>query len=130
MATEEIGQFSRQDVTKIDINIRNNDKRKKNIYDKFVIQKGFTTFTGRVSLKESRVQADIDLVNELQNLEANFMIWPSGGFVGSEFFKLEVEGWRLQDLYLVQNIAANSPNFLKNIYINGLSHTLSLVEVV
>ena len=70
---------------------------------------------------------DRQLLQTLSDLKDSFLIWPCGGDEAQ--FSYADEGWRLEDIYLVNRSNQPSPFFTKNYYKAGTNARLLLKEV-
>lgn len=129
IATEEIGTFAgfpRVSNVKHNRNI----KGSKALSGKNVIQKGYETTSFRMNFKTYPVQADIDILEIIHEMEDSFLVWLCGGRFGTDHFRVEQRGWRLEDIYNMQINRPLSANYAKGIYQNGVDTNVSFVEVI
>lgn len=70
---------------------------------------------------------DIDLVKTLQNRTQEFLVWVCGG--DENQFKYDIEPFRLQDIYLVNEVGKGKIDLTDGIYTIGYTMDLDLQEV-
>ncbi len=70
---------------------------------------------------------DRQLLQALTDIKDSFLIWPSGGDTAQ--FSFTDEGYRLQDIFLVNRANQPSPFFTKNYYRAGTNASMMLKEV-
>ena len=129
LATEEIGTFEgfpRVSKIKHDRNIR----ATRALSGKRVIQKSYEVTSFKIKFKTYPLQDDIDIVNDLHEREDSFLVWLCGGRVGTQYFKYENRGYRLEDLYHMQVDRPLTTDYAKGIYVNGVDTDISFIEVV
>lgn len=71
---------------------------------------------------------DLTLIETLYNEFEGFEVWLGGG--NETQFSFAAQGYRLEDLYLMQAVNDYEPEYLKGIYRNGLDIKIDLEEVV
>lgn len=74
--------------------------------------------------------ADIDLMFTLHDREDNFLIWLCGGRSGSSYFRKQLRGYRLRDVFPVQVIGSLKPIYSGNVYQNPVNFTVQFREDV
>jgi hypothetical protein len=128
-AQEIIGNFSNSGLDQNNPNINYNEKQYNNILNKPFIRKGIETFSCSIRVPYAFTQADVDLIETLQDREEPFMVWLCGGKQGNNYFRVNAKPYRLEDVYRVQNVRNSSPSFNQNIYVTGYNNSLNVVEV-
>lgn len=73
---------------------------------------------------------DIDLMYSLHDLEEPFLIWLCGGRYGSNYFRKQIRGFRLQDIYQMQITSPIKNSYSENIYSAPVNFTVKLDEVI
>lgn len=126
---EELGTFSNSGLTKSSPNIDQNERVISNILNKPFVRKGIESFNCSIRIPYSSTQADIDLLELLQEREDDFIIWLCGGHFGSNFYRVDKKPWRLEDVYRGQNTRNASPSFYQDSYLTGINDSLNIVEV-
>lgn len=133
IATEEMGTLTGFPKIKnlvVDRNIR----KKEMLSGKSLILKSEESFSVELDFDSypasSNYHADIDLAFSLFDIEDNFIIWLCGGRTGSNYFKKELRGFRLKDVYTVQLAANLKLAYINSTYKNPVDFTLKLEEVV
>jgi len=133
IATEELGTlngFPKIKGTEIDRNIR----KKEMLSGKVLILKSEESFRVSLDFEDypgvSPYNADVDLIFSLHDIEENFIIWLSGGRRGSSYFKKQLRGYRLKDVFTVQMIDVLKPIYSKNIFQNSVNFTAKFEEAV
>ncbi len=100
--------------------LKRNQRSKKLISGKTLIQKSEKSFEVRIDFKNypasSTYSPDLDLMHTLFDREEPFHLWLCGGKRGSTHVRYAPEGFRLQDIYLVQLDSDLSPGFSQNLY--------------
>lgn len=112
----------------IDRNIRKKDM----LSGKVLIQK--SEESAKIDLNfanyPASLSADIDLIFSLHDKEENFMIWLCGGRRGTNYFKKQIRGFRLKDVYTVQLTKTLKAHYSNNIYKNTVNFTATFEEAV
>jgi hypothetical protein len=133
IATEEIGTlngFPKIKGTEINRNIR-----KKNVLSgKTLVQKSEESFEVEVEFDNYPAGApynvDTDLIFSLHDLEVTFLIWLCGGRRGANYFRKQMRGYRLRDVFNVQIVAAMKPVYSNNIYQGGINFSAKFEEAI
>lgn len=131
IVTEEIGTlagFPKIKGTLIDRNLRS----KEMLSGKRLVQKSEQSFKVNLDFDDypGSYTADVDLIFGLQDREDNFIIWICGGRRGTQYFRTQMPGYRLRDVYTVQLIAGLDPIYGKNIYKGMINFTAKFEEAV
>lgn len=80
-----------------------------------------------IDMKHHPYQGDIDLIAGLFDREDPFLVWPNGG--KPDQFRLALQGYRLQDVFLMQTTGTFKSNYYKNIYSLSGEQKIKLEEV-
>lgn len=131
IATEELGTllgFPKIKGTVIDRNLR----KKEVLSGKVLIQKSEESFKINLDFDDypGSYSDDVDLIFSLQDREDNFIIWMCGGRRGTQYFRTQMPGYRLKDVYTVQLAAPLDPIYGKNIYKGTINFTAKFEEAV
>jgi len=94
---------------------------------KYYVQKNVTSFMCELESKSWLESNDIAIIEKLFNSIEGFLVWLCGGDE-TQFSNL-IQGYRLQDLYLMNTKKEYQPVFFKGIYNTGIKTSLPLVEV-
>lgn len=76
------------------------------------------------------LEDDIDLMFSLHDMDATFLIWLCGGRYGSNYFRQQMRGYRLRDIYPVQMIASVKPIYSNNVFVNTVNLGVQFKEAV
>jgi hypothetical protein len=76
------------------------------------------------------LEDDINLMFTLHDLDETFLIWLCGGRYGSNYFKQQMRGYRLRDIYPVQMIASVKPIYSNNVFVNTVNLGVQFKEAV
>lgn len=128
IATEELGRFNGYPVIS---NVRHAQNKQLSTMasGKANMNKNLGAFSCEMSVQLWKDTDDLALVTKLYKSTEGFLVWPCGG--DEQQFVAPVEGYRKEDIYLVQCANDHSPNFYKGIYSAGLHNLkIKLVEVV
>lgn len=95
-----------------------NQRSKKMLSGKKLVTKSEKSFEVKIGFEKypNSYSDDLDLMFTLFDREQPFHIWLCGGRRGATWVKYEAEGFRLQDIYLVQIDSNITPGYHKNIY--------------
>ncbi len=129
IVTKKIGQFASAGTALPAPTISQNARVRTNVNDKKVVQKGLRSFACTLTVNHSTVQADHNLIQSLKDYDDPVLLWLCGGYTGSTYFSLDIEPYRLQDIYRVADIGNSQARFYKNIRIVSARNSLNLVEV-
>jgi hypothetical protein len=96
---------------------------------KSIIQKNFEAVNIQIQFSNYPGQADMTIIETLQDSDEDFIIWLCGGREGTDYFQYLLKGWKIDDLYL-GNLTNPLPlSYVRNIYINPYNTILSFSEV-
>lgn len=131
IVTEELGTlqgFPKIKGTELDRNIR----KKQMLSGKVLIQKSEESFAVNLEFDgyPASLSNDIDLLFSLHDREDNFILWLCGGRRGSTYFKKQLRGYRLRDVFTVQMTDTLKPIYTSNIYQNSVNFTAKFEEAV
>lgn len=73
---------------------------------------------------------DIDLMFDVTRLETSCLIWLCGGRYGTTYFRKQLEGYRLRDVFSVQSTSPMKPIYTSNVYINPVNFAVTFEESV
>jgi len=115
-----------------EIAIDRNERSKKTLSGRYVIQKSIETQSYELNFKDypssATYNADVDLIMILFDRETPFLVWLCGGRRGSTYFRYTLRGFRLKDVYLMQLDEAIGLNYTGNIYTNPLNMKIKIRE--
>ena len=95
-----------------------------------VIQKAYEVNNISLSFSHHPYQSDITLVETLFDETNSFLVWLCGGIRGTDYFRYNIRGYALRDIYNMQVSTGMSPNYPNGIYINAPDNNISLVASV
>lgn len=129
IASMELGTFSGFPNLRRNKHSRNIRKRTV-LSGKTLVQKGLRSSDFRLQFQNypASYSGDLDLVGTLDERETDFLMWPCGGRTGSDYFKYELRGFRLQDIYAC-NITSDIDNtYRNNTYVGPINFSINLEE--
>lgn len=91
--------------------------------DNFKVQLDFKDYPSSLS-------NDIDLIFSLHDFENTFLIWICGGKVGSSFFRKQMRGYRLRDIFSVKLVQSLKPVYSDNVYVNSVNFSAAFQEAI
>ena len=94
------------------------------------IQKGYEKMAFALDFQNHGNQADMDLITTLYNRDKSFLVWPSGGRSGSSYFKYEVKGYNLRDIFNMQTSGGISPSWPGSIYLTAPNNAIAFVQSI
>jgi len=127
-ATEELGTFVGYPLAVP--KYMNNEVAQKVLSSKFNVQKGLPTEEINISMKSHPVQDDFNLIETLFDKREPFFVWLCGGRFGEPFFCVDIKGFDLKDLFLMQTKGKFTVKYFKNVYINGVDAKVKLVSSI
>lgn len=127
VATNELGTLTGY-PTPSPVSLDRNERKEKSISGRAHIQKGYETASFDLKLNTYPVQADVDILDSLQDREDPFLVWLCGGKPSQ--FRIEQRGYRLEDVYQMQIDAPLKNSYDRNIYQMGANQSYSFMEVV
>lgn len=131
IATEELGTFQGYPMINVLTHNRNAQSRT-TLGGKVLVQKSEESFLCKLLFENypASLSADIDLLFELYDREINFIMWICGGKRGSTYFKKQMKGYRLKDVYTVNTPEPVTPLYTANVYQNPVNFFQTFVEAV
>lgn len=127
IATEEIGTFLGYPRVQ-GLKHNNNITKSKLLSNKTWAYKSQETLTFQIDFNSHPYQNDVDILEVLHESIDPFLVWLCGGRYGTSYFRIEQRGWRLKDVYNMQESTAFGSLYSKNIYINGAETGIALLE--
>ncbi len=129
--TEEIGTldgFPIISAVEHDRNLR----KKEMLSGKMLVVKSEESFKTELKFNNypASLSDDIDLMMELHDMENPFLVWLCGGRYGSQYFKKQIKGFRLQDVYQVQVMASIKLDYMNNMYKGPVNFSVKLEEAI
>lgn len=109
-----------------------NERSKKMLSGKTLTLKSEETFKCTLNFKNypPSLSNDIDLMFQFFDLEETFLVWLCGGRRGSDYFRKQLRGWRLRDVFSMQTVGKISPDYTSNSYVLPVNFKISFVESV
>lgn len=86
-----------------------------------------TVFSCQLQFQRYGIEADHTIMQTLWDLEAPFLIYPSGADESQFRYESKI-GNRNRDIYLVNFASDFSPNYDMNVYKNALNYAVSFIE--
>ncbi len=131
IATQELGTLQGYPIIK-SLTLDRNPRVKEMLSGRTLTLKSEQNFETTLEFKDypASLSADIDLMFALYDREENFIIWICGGRNGSTYFKKQLPGFRLKDVFQVQTSSAIKPTYSDNIYTCPVNFTLRFTEEV
>lgn len=127
IVTRKIGQLDAWPVIKspkLDRDLRKN----KMLSSKLHLVESVETYSAKLDVKILKLDADLELIETLYEMNEGFLFWPCGGDE-SQFSSIR-KGYRFEDIYLVRAMNPHSPGFYKGLYQSGIQITIDLAEVI
>ncbi len=125
IVTEQIGELTIQ--PEIQPEWDKSRKVTKYLSGKSHITKSVGAFRCRIRMGVVSNDADLTLIETLFNAYDGFLVWPCGGDVAQ--FETIREGYRLQDIFLMDLINDYAPQFNDSRWNHGIPIDLRLVEI-
>jgi len=131
IATEEMGTLLGYPQIK-GLELNRDLQSQKMLSGRTLTQKSDETVKFSLDFKDypNSMGADFDLMFRIHDLETSVLTWLCGGRFGSDYFRYQMRGYRLRDVYPVQMSTAPKPIYSDNVYVNGLNMSCSFVEAV
>ena len=127
IATDLIGQLSGWPIIKSPT-ISKNKQNAKMLSGRVAVAENIGAFACTLAVANWKLDADLDIVEELYASQDGFLVWLSGG-VESQFSSLR-EGYRKRDIFLMKCVDEYAPEFVDGLYKTGLKLDIKLAEVV
>lgn len=106
----------------------NNKIRSKMLSGKFRVAESVGAWGFDLEVRNWSIQADLDIVENIFFRREGFLVWLSGN--DEEQFRMEIMGYRKEDLFLMRLINDYRPEWVDGIYSNGLRIKMSLRESI
>lgn len=126
ISTVRMGKLQAWPVIKNPIQ-RKNRKVSAMLSGKSIVIDNIGGFECQLSVKEWKIAGDIALVERLFESTSGFLVWLCGGSE-TQFFS-RVQGFRLEDIFLMKCKNDYDPEFAGGMYQRGLEIKIDLVEV-
>jgi hypothetical protein len=127
--TEELGTL--EQYPKINgLQFNRNQKKSSVLSGLQNIQKSYDVNSFSLNFKSHPSQSDMDLINTLYDEENSFIVWLCGGRRDSPYFRYDLKGYSLRDIYNMQIDGAITPNYPNSIYVNAPNNNIKLVASV
>jgi len=127
--TEELGTFTGYPQI-VDIDFNRNSRESQVLSGLAQIQKSYEVNSFGLEFESYPSQADMDLINVLFDESKSFLVWLCGGRRGSDYFRFDIKGFRLPDIYNMQTSGSINPSYPLTTYVNAPNNTLTLVASV
>lgn len=114
--------------TDLDRQLRN----EKTLSGRIITLKSDQVFSVDLNFKNypASLSDDIDLIFTLFDLDESFLIWLCGGKSGSNFFRKQMRGYRLRDIFPVQITAPLKPIYSNNVFVSSVNFSAQFKEAV
>ena len=131
IATAELGTM--QGFPKVKVKHNTNNSERKALSGRSLIVKNRKATKLSLGLAsyplKDNYYLDTELLQELFDSDDDFMIWLCGGR-GDSYFSYPFEGFRLQDIYTMNTSGDYQPEYIENIYVNGINFNANFKEVI
>lgn len=109
-----------------------NEKSKRMLSGKQLTLKSEEFFKCTLNFKTypAKLSDDIDLMASLFDMEETFLVWLCGGRRGSGYFKKQLRGFRLRDMFSMQTQGTFNPDYTANVYVSSVNFRINLIESV
>ena len=94
------------------------------------IQKGYEVINFALSLNNHPSQSDHDLLKTLLDSDDSFLVWLCGGRRGSDYFRFDLDGYKLRDVTNMQTSGGIKPGYPGSIYVNAPSNSIKFVASI
>lgn len=114
--------------TELDRQLRN----QKMLSGRILSQKSDEVFEVQLDFKDypASLSNDIDLMFSLHDIDDTFLIWLCGGRFGSNYFRKQLRGYRLRDVFPVQMVSTVKPIYSNNVFVNSVNLSVKFQEAV
>lgn len=129
IATQELGTFEGYPIVRA-LKHDRNTRVDKTLSNKVLVQKTNETTGVQIQFKNYPLANDISLCETLHDREESFLVWLCGGREGTDYFKITQRGWRIKDVLNMQVIRPLGAEYEKNVYVNGVKTSLTLLEAI
>lgn len=127
IASKLLGQLEGWPVVQNPISSRNKQKSKM-LSGKLNIAENIGSFKCDLTVKEWKVEDDIDIVETLYDSNEGFLVWLGGGDE-TQFWSAR-KGFRNEDLFLMKCTNDYEPTYRGGHYLRGLDMKITLEEVI
>lgn len=124
--TREIGTF--EGYPELSIRRRLNRSKLRTIGGKLLIKNTRESKEFSLRFVNYGVNKDIELANSLFNRDVPFLIYPSGGRSGDQYFKVQEEAWQMDQIFKVSSARTYNNRFSGNGYLNGVDTRMTMEE--
>jgi hypothetical protein len=107
-----------------------NSKKSKVLSGLENIQKSFDTASFSLTFKSHPSQSDMNLITTLYDEEESFLVWICGGRRGSTYFRYDLKGYGLRDIFNMQADGPITPSYPNSIYVNAPNNSIKLVPSI
>lgn len=127
--TAELGTLeSYPNITGLQFN--RNSKKSKVLSGLENIQKGYDVGSFALNFKSHPSQSDMNLINTLYDEENSILVWLCGGRRGSTYFRFDLKGFRLRDIFNMQVDGSITPNYPNSVYVNAPNNSIKFVPSI
>lgn len=128
IATKEIGTF--EGFPRIRPDAQRNEQKSLVLSKKYIVQKTYETNRIKMTFKTHPFQNDLDIVENIFDREEPFLVYPCGGRIGANYFKVDMKAWGLKDIFNMQLVGRIKNEFEKGVYLLGFNKSLTFEEHV
>lgn len=125
--TDRIGQLKGWPVVKSPI-VSTNKIKSKMLSGKTNIVESLEAFSCTLDVRHWSIQEDVSIVEDIYFRREGVLMWINAN--APEQFKLDLRGYRKEDIFLVRPQDEFRPELVRGIYDNGLKIAMKLVEVI
>lgn len=94
------------------------------------VQKGYETVAVSLAFGNHPSQSDMNLLTTLYNRDKSFLVWLCGGRRGSTYFRFDLKGYGLRDVFNMQVPGGINPSYPGSIYVNAPNNSIALVNSI
>lgn len=127
IVTEQIGLLNGWPVIKNPTHDRNK-KISKMLSGKVNVIESLGSFQCDLEVTNWKNQADLTVIEEIYFRREGVLIWLCGG--DEDQFSMELQGYRLEDIFLVRPTNSYEPEWAKGIYTSGVKLKIALQEAI
>ncbi len=91
-------------------------------------QKGYEVVNFSMAFNNYPSQSDMDLLTTLHDSDDSFLVWLCGGRRGVNYFRYNIKGYGLRDIYNMQTSGGIKPSYPNSITINAPNNSISFVQ--
>lgn len=109
-----------------------NERSREMLSGKVTVVKGIESFEVGLNFDNypGLLSTDLNLMFSLFDREEPFLLWLCGGRSGSDYFRYQLRGWRLKDIFAMGITSDYAVNYLRNTYTNPVDLSFKMKEHV